>query len=178
MNELLKGLGFYFINHVLNKIPSRRIRMAFYSSLSKGHIHPSASIGLGVRILDIRNVSIGENSNINFDSLIDGRGAQVRIGNNVDIAPQVNIWTLEHEPDSDTHRSRGGDVSIGDYCWIANRVIILPGTTIESHHVCGAGSVMKGHYGENSISMSSKAKVVKHKTRLRQDTLRKLRVFR
>jgi maltose O-acetyltransferase len=178
MNEFLKGLGFYFINHILNKVPSRRIRMFFYSFLSKGRIHRSASIGLGVRILDIRNVSIGEYSNINFDSLIDGRGAKVNIGNNVDIAPQVNIWTLEHEPDSETHSSRGGEVSIGDFSWIANRVIVLPGTIIEPHHVCGAGSVMKGHYGENSISMSSKAKVVKRKTLSRKDNLRKLRLFR
>ena len=178
MNEIFKGLIFHFINHILNKIPSRRIRMIFYSFLSKGNISRKASIGLGVRILDIRNVQIGAHSNINFDSIIDGRGGAIKIGENVDIAPQVNIWSLEHNPNSENHESRNGSVIIEDYCWIANRVTILPGTHIEKHHVAGAGGVLKGSYSEKAISMGNKARVVGSKSAFRKEKLTRLRVFR
>jgi maltose O-acetyltransferase len=178
MNELCKGVIFYFINHILNKIPSRSIRMILYSFLSKGNISRKASIGLGVRILDIRNVKIGNYSNINFDSIIDGRGAVICIGENVDIAPQVNIWSLEHNPNSGDHESRNARVTIGDYCWIANRVTILPGTNIGKHHIAAAGGILKGDYSEKSISMGKKARVVKKKALLRKKKLKKLRMFR
>ncbi|WP_019616979.1 acyltransferase [Psychromonas ossibalaenae] len=178
MKEILKGLVFYFINHILNKIPSRTIRMRFYYYLSNGRISLEASIGLGVRILDIRNITVGKNSNINFDSILDGRGAPIIIGDNVDIAPQVNIWSLEHHPESESHELRKNGVVIGDYTWIANRVTILPGTNIGKNHVVGAGGVMKGHYSENSISMGNKAKIKKLKNVLRKKNLRRLRVFR
>ena len=135
--------------------------MYFYSLLSNGNISRKASIGLGVRILDIRNVKIGAYTNINFDSILDVRGCGIVIGENVDIAPQVNIWSLEHNPNSETHESRNGEVIIGDYCWIANRVTVLPGTNIGKHHVAGAGGVMKGSYDEKSISFGNKSKVIK-----------------
>lgn len=178
MNELLRGFVFYFINHILNKIPSRRIRMFIYSALSNGGISRKSSIGLGVRILDIRNIKIGAYTNINFDSILDGRGGGIEIGTNVDIAAQVNIWSLEHDPNSESHESKGGKVVIGDYCWIANRVTILPNTTIGKQHIAAAGSIMKGFYNESDISMSSKSKAVSKKTILRNDKLRGLRVFR
>ena len=178
MSEFFKGCVFYFINHILNKIPSRHVRMYFYSLLSKGNISRQASIGLGVRILDIRKVKVGKYSNINFDCILDGRGGGIDIGENVDIAPQVNIWSLEHETNSESHKSIEGEVVIADYCWIANRVTILPNTTIENHHVAAAGSIMKGVYGESSISMSSKSKIVSKKKVLRKGKLKGLRVFR
>ena len=178
MSEFFKGCVFYFINHILNKVPSRHMRMFFYSLLSKGNVSRKASIGLGVRILDIRKVKIGDFTNINFDSIIDGRGDGIEIGTNVDIAPQVNIWSLEHEPNSENHQSRKGKVIIGNYCWIANRVTILPNTTIEKHHVAGAGIIMKGLYCEGGISMCLKAKVINKKTILRKGKLKGLRRFR
>lgn len=178
MKEFVKGFVFYFVNHILNKIPSRNIRMWFYCILSKKQIDRKASIGLGVRILDIRNIKIGSHTNVNFDSILDGRGSGIEIGNNVDIAPQVNIWSLEHDPDSEIHESRMGKVIIGDYTWIANRVTILPGTRIGKHHVCGAGSVMKGDYAAQSISFGIKARFIKEKKTSRMKNLRKIRVFR
>jgi len=159
MSEFFKGCVFYFLNHILNKVPSRRIRMFFYSFLSKGNISRKASIGLGVRILDIRKVKIGDFTNINFDSILDGRGDGIDIGSNVDIAPQVNIWTLEHNPNDPNHASRSGKVFIGDNCWIANRVTVLPATNILKNSVLAANSLVKGEYKENSILMGSKAEV-------------------
>lgn len=178
MKELFKGFVFYFINNILNKIPSRRVRMFLYNKLSSNKISNKSSIGLGVKILDIRNITIGDYSNINFDSILDGRGEGIVIGSNVDIAPQVNIWSLEHEPNSDTHKSRSGNVIIEDNCWIANRVTILPNTHIELNCVIAAASIIKGRYKENSISMCEKAKEVKDRQSSNCVNLSSIRVFR
>ncbi|MBA6362074.1 acyltransferase [Colwellia sp. BRX8-2] len=178
MNEFLKGIVFYFINHILNKIPSRYFRMFFYSLLSKGNISRKASIGLGVRILDIRNVKIGDYTNINFNSILDGRGDGIEIGTNVDISPQVNVWSLEHNPNAPNHASRSGKVIIGDNCWIANRVTILPATHILKNSVLAANSLVKGVYKENSILMGGKAEVRGERAVNIGATLTSIRKFR
>ncbi len=178
MKEFLKGLVFYFINHILNKIPSRKIRMFFYNKLSNNKISKKASIGLGVRILDIRNIIVGDNTNINFDTILDGRGDGIEIGSNVDIAAQVNIWSLEHNPNSTNHESRNGKVIIEDNCWIANRVTILPNTHIKENCVIGASSIVKGEYKKDSISMCEKAKEIKVRTSFNSENLTSIRVFR
>ena len=148
---LIKDLVYLFINQILNRIPSRRVRMLFYYFLSRGNISISSKIGLGVKLLDIRNISIGEHTNINWGSVIDGRGGKIVIARNVDIAPQVNIWTLEHDPNSDCFESRYRDVIIHDNVWIANRAIILPGVCLGKFAVVASGSIVKGEIAENTI---------------------------
>jgi acetyltransferase-like isoleucine patch superfamily enzyme len=73
---------------------------------------------------------------------LDGRGGQLRIGNNVDIAQETNIWTLEHDVNNDYHASVGADVTIEDFVWIASRATILPGVTIHRGAVVDANSVV------------------------------------
>ena len=179
MSEFLKGIIFYFINHILNRFPSRRVRMFFYSRLSAGKISQKASIGLGVKVLDIRNIKIGDFTNINFDSILDGRGDGIEIGSNVDIAPQVNIWSLEHDPNDSTHASRSGKVIIEDNCWLANRVTVLPNTYIEKGCVVGASSLVKGKYGLDEIVLGYKAQAKKKINAYeKREQIKKLRVFR
>ncbi|WP_268123042.1 acyltransferase [Roseivirga pacifica] len=148
---IVKDFAFFFINYMLNKTPSRFVRMWFYHILSGGMISRKASIGMSVRILDIRGVKIGKYSNINFGCILDGRGDGVDIGENVDLAPQVNVWSLEHNPDSHDYDTRSGKVVIENNVWIANRAIILPKTHIEHSAVIGAGSVIKGKIDSKSL---------------------------
>ena len=70
---------------------------------------------MGLEIRNGRNISIGNNCAINKKVLLDGRGGKITIGNNVDIAQESNIWTLEHDVHSDNHGDSGGDVIIEDY---------------------------------------------------------------
>ena len=72
---------------------------------------------------------------------MDGRGG-LKIGNNVDIARDVCIWTAEHNVHSDTHEYVSDGVEIGDYVWIASRAIVLPGVKIGRGAVVAAGSVV------------------------------------
>ena len=178
MKELLKGFLFYFINHILNKMPSRRVRMFFYYILSSKRISRKSVIGLGVRILDIRGVHIGEHSNINFGSILDGRGEGVYIGSNVDIAPQVNIWSLEHNPRSSEHEARSGRVVIEDGCWLANRVIVLPNTFLGENVVVAAGSIVHGRIEAGKVLKGEKSKVTGTSFCGERKILKKIRLFR
>ena len=85
---------------------------------------------MGLEIRKGKNISIGNNCVINKKVLLDGRGGNLIIGNNVDIAQETNIWTLEHDVNDDNHKDIGADVIIEDYVWIASRVTILPGVRI------------------------------------------------
>lgn len=85
---------------------------------------------MGLEIRKGKNISIGNNCVINKKVLLDGRGGSLIIGNNVDIAQETNIWTLEHDVHDDNHKDIGADVIIEDYVWIASRVTILPGVKI------------------------------------------------
>jgi maltose O-acetyltransferase len=87
-------------------------------------------------------IQIGDHTVINTRCLLDGRVGTIKIGNNVDIARETNIFTLEHDPHSDIHDSRSGNVVIEDYVWIASRVTILPGVTIGRGAVVASNAVV------------------------------------
>jgi acetyltransferase-like isoleucine patch superfamily enzyme len=96
----------------------------------------------GCSFVKAANIEIGSHTYINHGVHLDGRGGRLRIGENVDIAEEVTIWTLDHDPHDDFHSPRGRDVTIGDHVWIASRAIILPGVTIGRGAVVAAGSVV------------------------------------
>jgi acetyltransferase-like isoleucine patch superfamily enzyme len=137
--SLFYNFALYFLNTFVAKIPFHTIRLFFYrKTITIGH---DATILMHVRLRGFR-ISIGDNSIVNSFCVLDGRDADLRIGNNVDIAPDVHIYTLEHDPHSETHGSRPGAVVIGDNAWIASRVTILPGVGIGEGAVVAAGAVV------------------------------------
>lgn len=90
----------------------------------------------------IQRISIGSGSTINKNVLLDGRGGLLKIGNNVDIAQEAQIWTLQHNYNSPWYKTIGDSVIIEDYVWIGSRAIILPGVTIGKGAVVAAGAVV------------------------------------
>lgn len=90
------------------------------------------------------NIQVGENFFANYQlTVLDC--APVTIGDNVQIAPNVSIYTAGHplHPDS---RNSGYEyalpITIGDNVWIGGNVVICPGVTIGDCAVIGAGSVV------------------------------------
>lgn len=90
------------------------------------------------------NIQVGENFFANYHfTVLDC--APVTIGDNVQIAPNVSIYTAGHplHPDS---RNSGYEyalpITIGDNVWIGGNVVICPGVTIGDCAVIGAGSVV------------------------------------
>ena len=93
---------------------------------------------------------IGNNVVINKNTILDMRG-NLAIGNNVDIAQGVNIWTAEHNVKSCMHEMITAPVIIEDYVWIASRATVLPGVTIGKGAVIAANSVVTKNVEPYSI---------------------------
>lgn len=119
---------------------SRRLRRIWLRRLF-WHASPTATVCMHVTLLGPREISIGDRSVVNAHSVLGGRGA-LTIEHDVDIAMDVQVWTLEHDPDHPTHGTRSAEVLIEHHAWIASRAVILPGVTIGHGAVVAAGAVV------------------------------------
>lgn len=133
----------YMILPLVMRLHISKIRKSFLKYIFGVKIGAETAILRKSLFLTTRNkISIGNNCVINPLCLLDGRGGKLIIGNNVDIARETNIWTLQHDPDSDYHEQEGGNVIIEDYVWIASRCTILPGVRIGYGAVVASGAVV------------------------------------
>jgi maltose O-acetyltransferase len=130
----------YFSNVFMSKLPFKVIRHSWWKLFVS--IGKESNIMMGFKVRDLRNITIGQTTNINPNCMFDSRGGKISIGNYVDIAPEVNIWTLEHDPQSPDFKTKGGDVIIEDYVWIGNRAVILPNVKVKKGAVVATGAVV------------------------------------
>lgn len=109
------------------------------------------------------NITIGENFFANFNLTILDE-ARVTIGDNVFIGPNVGIYTachpLEAEP-RDTLIEWAEPVTIGDSVWIGGGTTILPGVTIGSRSVVGAGSVVTHDVPDDVVVAGNPARIIR-----------------
>lgn len=132
------GVGFIPFHH------SRR----FFYRLFGMKIGKGSTIHMMARIYDPRHISIGKDTLVGEQATLDGRKqlpnsqGGLDIGNHVDIASQVMIWTSEHDINSPEMRAIEEKVIIKDYVFIGPRAIILPGVTIGTGAIVGAGAVV------------------------------------
>jgi acetyltransferase-like isoleucine patch superfamily enzyme len=92
------------------------------------------------------NVKVGSNVFINFNCTILDT-CLVTIGSRTLIGPNVSLYSGTHPLDPELRNGTsgpemGGPITIGEDCWIAGQVIILPGVTIGNGSTVGAGSVV------------------------------------
>jgi len=149
----------YIFRVLLMNIPSHGLRLIVLRK-SLHQVGRNTHFLMGVEIRSGQNISVGNNCAINARVLLDGRGGKLTIGNNVDIAQETNIWTLEHDVHSDTHKDKGGNVVIEDYVWIASRVTILPGVRIGRGAVVATGAVVTKDVPPMAIVGGIPAKVI------------------
>jgi maltose O-acetyltransferase len=144
-------LGIYkFLNAVIMWFPFKFLRWLFLKLLL-GHCGKNVYFSRNIDIRYPRNIFIGDNVVINKKVLLDGRGEKLIIGNNVDIAQECNIWTMEHDPHSNYHLAKSKPVIIDDFVWIASRVTILPGVKVGMGAVIACGAVVTKDVPANMI---------------------------
>ncbi|MCA9932346.1 MAG: acyltransferase [Anaerolineales bacterium] len=144
-----KAVSFYwkrydlldFLAEVTGKLPSHTIRFFVYRYVLKISIGQQTSIHRNCRFYNSKGILIKNNTVINRDVLLDGRKGLI-IGSNVSISEGTAIFSLEHDPNSQTFAAKGAPVIIDDYVFIGSRAIILPGIHIEKGAVIGAGSIV------------------------------------
>lgn len=109
------------------------------------------------------NIRVGERfmANFNFTVLDE---APVTIGDNVFIGPNVSIYTACHPLDADRRDKNiqwAEPVTIGNSVWIGGDATILPGITIGSNVVVGAGSVVTHDIPDNVAVAGNPARAIK-----------------
>lgn len=147
------------ITRVIMWLPCHWIRLA-YLRLILGHLGKQSTVCRKVEIREPRNIFIGNNSIINTRVLLDGRGGQLVIGDNVDVAQDVYIWTSQHDYNDDYHKLKNASVEIDDYCWLGARSNILPGVKIGKGAVVGTCSVVTKNVTEMDVVAGIPAKKI------------------
>ena len=129
-----------------------------------------------------RNIHIGNNVTINMGCLFVDCN-KITIGNNVLIAPNVQIYTATHPIELNERltpvetvegiqyirHTFALPVTVGDGCWIGGGVIILPGVTIGEGSVIGAGSVVTKDISANSLAVGNPCKVIRSINNVKSD---------
>ena len=112
------------------------------------------------------NIHIGENFFANFNLVILDC-AEVTIGKNALIGPDVGIYTAGH-PVHPELRNQDYEfalpVKIGDQVWIGGHVVINPGVTIGDNVVIGSGSVVTKDIPTGVIAMGNPCRVMRRIT--------------
>lgn len=109
------------------------------------------------------NIEAGENFYANFNCVILDVNS-VKIGNNVLLGPNVQIYTATHPLDPDerlTGRELAKPVVIGDNVWIGGGAIICPGVRIGDHTTIGPGSVVTGDIPGRVFAAGNPCKIIR-----------------
>lgn len=121
------------------------------------------------------NIYLGDNVSINYRcTLIDCN--KITIGNNVLIAPGVQINTASHPVEWEERRNPGFQanpqayfcrtyakpVVIGSGCWIGAGAILIGGVTLGNNVTVAAGAVVTKSFPDNCLIGGVPAKIIKH----------------
>jgi maltose O-acetyltransferase len=109
------------------------------------------------------HIEVGKNFFANYNCTMLDVG-MIRIGDNVQIAPNVAIYTAGHPVHPATRNTLyeyGIDVTIGNNVWIGGNVVICPGVTIGDNALIGAGAVVTKDIPAWSIAAGNPCRVIR-----------------
>jgi len=113
-----------------------------------------------------KNITIEDNVYINFGCVILDC-AEVIIGRNTLIGPNVGIYAVNHAIDAE-ERINGGchgkPVHIGQNVWLGGDVKILSGVSIGDNTIIGAGSIVTKDIPSNVIAVGNPCRVIRQIT--------------
>lgn len=92
--------------------------------------------------------------------------AEIRIGDNFQAGPGVQLLTPEHPLDAIARRCEetARPIVIGDDVWIGGGAIVLAGVTVGDRSVIGAGSVVTRDVPSDVVVVGNPAKIVRRLT--------------
>jgi maltose O-acetyltransferase len=108
-------------------------------------------------------ISVGARTFANF-GLVALDVTAIRIGEDVQIGPYVQLLTATHPVEPELRRARiegGRPITIGDNVWLGGGVIVCPGVTIGENAVVGAGAVVVKDLPPNVLAVGNPARVVR-----------------
>ena len=144
---------------------SKKIR-AFFARRMFSSMGKNVNIEHGAFFASGKDISIGDNSGLGLNCRVAG---PLSIGNDVMMAPNVSIYTQNHETENIYRPMRlqtaeKKKVTIGDDVWIGANAIILPGVTVGSGAIIAAGAVVTKDVPEFAVVGGNPAKIIKTRT--------------
>jgi acetyltransferase-like isoleucine patch superfamily enzyme len=134
---------------VVGYVPSHRLRNACYRRA--GIVLPTTSaLHWRARFFHPGGLRVGQHCTLGNDGFYDAR-AGIIIGDCVNIAGEVRIFTHEHDVQSSTFEETGAPVFIGHHVYLGTRVTVLPGVVIGDGAVVASGAVVVGNVDEYTI---------------------------
>lgn len=90
----------------------------------------------------------------------------IKIGKGTIVVANVTITDIIHpydDPSIPTNKTRliTKPVEIGEFSYLYNNVVVMPGTRIGSHCIIGANSIVSGQIPDYTVAVGSPAKVIK-----------------
>jgi maltose O-acetyltransferase len=125
--------------------------------------------GTDIRIYGDGKLLLGDNSYIgSYSSIQIAEGCLVSIGDFCMLSHNVRLYTYTDIADQDfrtslNHKTKRGNIIIGDGVWIGANVFISPGVIIGNNSVVGANSVVTKDIPENAIYGGIPAKLIRFK---------------
>ena len=86
---------------------------------------------------------------------------RVEIGDNVLIAPDVKIVTVDHDLHDRMNLFHFGKVTVKENAWICIGALLCPGVTIGKNAVVAAGSVVTADVPDNAMVGGNPARIIK-----------------
>lgn len=189
-----------FLATLTGLIPSHTIRLLLYRYVFRVRIGRNSSIHWLARFNNPAGITIGHNTIVGNDAFLDGRHPRklvagesrigsylrdlwgggsrpLRIGNNVSIAGEVRIYTMQHDIDSPDFAEVGAPVVIEDYAVIGTRVMILPGVTVGRGAVVAAGAVVTRDVAPYTLVGGVPAQFIRARTKDLRYTLKFAKLF-
>jgi maltose O-acetyltransferase len=136
----------------------RLILGELFGSLGEGSvINPTLRCDYGF------NIHVGKNVFMNFDCvLLDC--SRIDIGDDVQIAPGVHIYTATHPMEASVRKSGlelAKPVRIGSGVWLGGKAVVCPGVSIGENTVVGAGSVVVRDLPANVFAAGNPCKPIR-----------------
>jgi maltose O-acetyltransferase len=189
-----------YLSTLTGLIPNHTVRLFLYRYFFRIKIGKDTSIHWLARFNQPTGIEIGHNTIIGNDAFLDGRMVRdgsakksgfmsyvrefvsptvrpLLIGNNVSIAGNVQIFTMEHDIDAPDFHAIGAPVVIDDYVVIGTRVTILPGVHIGKGAVIASGAVVTKDVQAYAVVGGVPAKLIKFRNPNLTYTLKFARAF-
>jgi maltose O-acetyltransferase len=89
---------------------------------------------------------------------------EIRIGDDVQIGPNVQLLTATHPIEPEPRRAKwegSRPITIGNNVWLGGGVIVCPGVTIGDNTVVGAGAVVVRDLSAGVVAVGNPARVIR-----------------
>lgn len=143
--EPLRGLGYRLVL-------KRQGRGVFYDA--RVYIKFPWMVEIGHHVSFNRGVEI-------YPSYQTGHG--VVIGNDVRIGPNARLLAAGHDVSRADFKETGGDITIGNGCWIGAGAMVLQGVRVGDGAVIAAGSIVTRDVPANTVVAGVPAKVIQQR---------------